>query len=108
MSIPRTKGLSTKLTDEEYAELEHAAGTQLLSTWAREVLLTAARHEQADSAVLAEVFALRSILLNLHHAQSVGDEVTPERMREVIARADRERFTRATARLAEAAARSQR
>ena len=106
MSIPRTKGLSTKLTDEEYAELEHAAGTQLLSTWARDVLLRAARHEHTDSVVLAEVLALRAILLNLHHAQSTGDDVTSERMREFIARADRDRFARATTRLAEAAARS--
>ncbi len=36
ISIPRTKGLSTKLTEGEYIELEAAAGEQTLSEWARE------------------------------------------------------------------------
>jgi hypothetical protein len=42
MSSSRTKCLSTKLTEAEYATLERAAGTQTLSAWARAVLLHAA------------------------------------------------------------------
>lgn len=104
MSIPRTKGLSTKLTDDEYTELEGAAGEQTLSTWAREVLLKAARLQAAESVVVAEVLALRTILLNLEYAQSAGEDITAERMQQLIDRADRDRFTRAAERLAEAAA----
>ncbi len=105
MSIPRTKGLSTKLTDDEYAELERAAGTQTIGTWARDALLLAARRSPAEAVVVAEVLALRTILLNLHYAQFAGEAVTSERMQQLIERADRDRFTRATARVAEAAAR---
>ena len=106
MSIPRTKGLSTKLTDDEYTELEGAAGEQTLSVWAREVLLKAARRQAAESVVVAEVLALRTIFLNLQYAQFAGDAVTAERMQQLIDRADRDRFTRAAERLAEAARRA--
>ena len=104
MSIPRTKGLSTKLTDDEYTELEGAAGEQTLSVWAREVLLKAARQQAAESVVVAEVLALRTILLNLQYAQSVGNELTADRMQQLIDRADQDRFRRAAERVAEAAA----
>ncbi len=105
MSVPRTKGLSTKLTDDEYAELERAAGTQTLGTWAREALLLVARRSPAEAVVMAEVVALRTILLNWHYAQCAGEAVTAERMQQLIERADRDRFARAAARMAEAAAR---
>jgi parvulin-like peptidyl-prolyl isomerase len=104
MSIPRSKCLSTKLTDDEYTELERAAGAQTLSTWARDALLNAARHAPADSIVVAEVLALRTILVNLQFAQAVGDAITAERLQQLIDRADRDRFTRAATRLAEAGA----
>jgi hypothetical protein len=42
MSDVRTKCLSTKLTETEYAALERAAGARTLSVWARAVLLDAA------------------------------------------------------------------
>jgi len=104
MSVPRTKCLSTKLTDDEYTELEGAAGEQTLSTWARDVLLLAARRQAADSVVVAEVMALRTILLNVQYAQASGDAITAERMQQLIDRADQGRFTRAAERLAEASA----
>jgi hypothetical protein len=104
MSVTRAKCLSTKLTDDEYTELEAAAGEQTLSTWAREALLKAARRQAADAVVVAEVMALRTILLNVQYAQATGDAITAERMQQLIDRADLERFTRAAERLAEAAA----
>jgi hypothetical protein len=107
-SIPRTKGLSTKLTDDEYAEVECAAGAQTLGTWARDMLLLAARRRPAEAVVVAEVLALRTVLLNLHYAHATGEAVTSERMQQLIDRADRDRFARATERLAEAAARGAR
>ena len=106
MSIPRTKVLSTKLADDEYAELERAAGTQMIGTWARDALLRVARRSPLEAVAVAEVLALRTILLNLHYAHVTGEAVTSERMQQLIERADRDRFTRATARVAEAAARS--
>jgi hypothetical protein len=108
MSIPRTKCLSTKLTEEEYAELEGAAGEFTLGTWARETLLRTARQRTAGSVVLAEVLALRTILLNLQFAQAAGDAITAERMHQLIERADKSRFTRAAERLAEAVAKAER
>jgi len=112
MSIPRSKCLSTKLTDDEYTELEgaagRAAGQQTLSTWAREVLLKAARSQPAESVAVAEVMALRFILVNLLFEQAVGDEITAERVQHLIDRADQDRFTRAAERLAEASTRGAR
>ena len=108
MSIQRTKCLSTKLTEEEYTELEGAAGELTLGTWARDMLLRAARQRTAGSVVLAEVLALRTILLNLQFAQAAGDAITAERMHQLIERADKSRFTRAAERLAEAVAKAER
>ena len=42
MPVPRTKCISTKVTDEEYATLEALAGDQTLSEWVCTVLLKAA------------------------------------------------------------------
>jgi hypothetical protein len=39
----RTKSISTKVTDEEYAQMETLAGGQTVSEWARDVLLRAAK-----------------------------------------------------------------
>jgi hypothetical protein len=52
--------------------------------------------------VIAEVLALRAILLNLHYALVAGTAVTAEQMQQLIDRVDRGRFTRAAERLAEA------
>jgi hypothetical protein len=37
----RSKSISTKVTDEEYAQFEALAGEQTISEWARDVLLKA-------------------------------------------------------------------
>jgi hypothetical protein len=42
MSSARTKLVSTRLTDEEYAAVERAAGTDTISAWARTALVHAA------------------------------------------------------------------
>ncbi len=64
----RTKSISTKVTDEEYALFEALAGGQTISEWTRDVLLKATKPNAGDQTVLAEVLALRTILLNLHFA----------------------------------------
>jgi hypothetical protein len=53
MSSSRTKCLSTKLTEAEYARLERAAGAQTLSAWARAVLLDAAAPRPPEYAAAA-------------------------------------------------------
>jgi hypothetical protein len=98
----RTKSISTKVTDEEYAQFEALAGDQTISEWARDVLLKATR-PNAGEQTLAEVLALRTILLNIHFAISQGQTLTVEEMQQLIERADQNKLSKARQRLAEAA-----
>jgi len=99
----RTKSISTKVTDEEYAQFEALAGEQTISEWARDVLLKAAKPNGSDQIVLAEILALRTILLNMHFAVSQGRTLTAEEMQQLIERADQNKLSKARQRLAEAA-----
>jgi len=99
----RTKSISTKVTDEEYAQFEALAGEQTISEWARDVLLKAAKPNASDQIVLAEILALRTILLNMHFAVSQGRTLTAEEMQQLIERADQNKLSKARQRLAEAA-----
>jgi hypothetical protein len=70
--VLRAKTIATRVTAEELAEVEAAAegAGKTLAEWLRELALNAARERPADPAelVLAEVSALRYMLLNLFHA----------------------------------------
>jgi hypothetical protein len=99
----RTKSVSTKVTDEEYAQFEALAGEQTISEWARDVLLKATKPNAGEQTVLAEVLALRTILLNIHFAVSQGRTLTAEEMQQLIERADQNKLSKARQRLAEAA-----
>jgi hypothetical protein len=94
----RTKCLSTKLTRDEYALIEAAAGSQRVSEWARETLLAAANRHAVVWIVLAELLALRTILLNLSFATSRGEPLTGDGMQRLIALADAEKVQQAHAR----------
>lgn len=103
--IFRTRSVGTKVTEEEYAQLENCAlGRRLsISEWCRTVLLEkaeGAKPSDADQAVLAEVLALRTILLNLHFAVAKGDGITADQMQAIIERADRDKEKKAAQRLA--------
>ena len=98
----RTKSISTKVTDEEYAQFEVLAGEQTISEWVRDVLLKAAKPNAGEQTHLAEVLALRTILLNVHFAVSQGQTLTAEEMQQLIARADQDKLRKARQRLAEA------
>ncbi len=104
-SVPalRTKSISTKVTDEEYAQFEALAGEQTISEWARDVLLKATKPNPGEHTVLAEVLALRTILLNLHYAVSQGQTLTAEEMQRLIERADQYKLSKARQRVAETA-----
>ena len=99
----RTKSISTKVTDEEYALFEALAGGQTISEWARDVLLNATKPNASEQTVLAEVLALRTIVLNIHFSVSQGQTLTAEEMQRLIERADQNKLSKARQRFAEAA-----
>jgi hypothetical protein len=101
MASRRTKSIGTKVTDEEYARIESLAGEQTISEWARAALLKAA-DAPSEPVVLAELMALRTILLNLHFAVCAGERVTAETMQRLIDRADQEKGEQARGRLTSA------
>jgi hypothetical protein len=100
----RSRSIGTKVTEEEYARLEARAGEckQSLSEWSREALLDHAAEESAsagEQTVLAEVLALRTILLNLFFQLAKGGPVAVEEMKSIIERADTGKLEKALARL---------
>jgi hypothetical protein len=100
--ILRSKSITTKLTEEEYARLEAraTASGQNMSEWVRDALLEQA--QPADEILLAEVLGLRTILLNLLFAIAKGEAMTAEQMQELIQQADTKKIERARKLLAPA------
>jgi hypothetical protein len=82
----RTKTIATRITPEELREVEAAAekSGKTFAVWLRELALKASRERPADPTelLLAEVMALRYMLLNLFHgsatAQAEGKYLLPE------------------------------
>jgi hypothetical protein len=99
MPSRRTKSISTKVTADEYSQLAALAGEETISEWARRVLLRAALPAPGETAVLAELLALRAILLNLQFASQRGEPLTPEAMQRLIERADQDKTRHAEERL---------
>jgi hypothetical protein len=99
----RTKSVGTKVSEAEFALLEERArGAGLrLAEWVREALLSAPAESGPDSGevALAEVLALRSLLLNLHFRAAKGEPVAEAEMRGLIERADETKMQRARERL---------
>jgi hypothetical protein len=99
----RTKSVGTKVSEAEFALLEERArGAGLrLAEWVREALLSAPVELGPDSGevALAEVLALRSLLLNLHFRAAKGEPVAEAEMRGLIERADGVKMQRARERL---------
>lgn len=101
MASRRTKSISTKVTSEEYARLAARAGDDTISEWARGVLLRSDAPTVIEATLLAEVLALRTILLNLHFAICGGESLTPDAMRGFITVADQNKHQLANDRLRE-------
>jgi hypothetical protein len=101
MASPRNKSISTKVTDEEYARFEALAGEQTISEWARDALLTTAEPSTADQTIVAELLALRMILLNVLFRIANHEPVTDEDMQDIIHRADARKLLKALERLTE-------
>jgi hypothetical protein len=108
----RNRTVGSKVTESEYAQLVAVAECEgvTLGEWCREVLLAQANANGAkkpsatEQTVLAEVMALRMILLNVFYKLGHKEELTDHEMQELIERADQERFQRAQDRLAAAVA----
>jgi hypothetical protein len=109
----RTKTLGTKVSEEEFAQLEAAASERglTLSEWCREMLLASVNGQgeksaetgRADHALMAELVALRAILLNVLFKLANGEKPTVEEMQRLIDRADSDKLKKARERLAQAA-----
>ena len=99
MASRRSKSIGTKVTAEEYDRIRALAGDQPVSEWVRVALLKAADPLPVDSILLAELLALRTILLNLHFHLCSGTPLTAETMQRLIERADHDKQQQAEARL---------
>ncbi|MBS1842604.1 MAG: hypothetical protein JSS69_17560 [Acidobacteria bacterium] len=100
----RTKSVGTKVTEEEYARLESCASSEGLSIseWCRAVLLAESkgrRLSESEQLMLAEILALRTILLNLHFAVAREGTISADAMQAIIERADRDKNKKALERL---------
>ena len=109
----RTKTISTRLPPDELAEVEAAAehACQPLSEWLRETALRAARERPADplELLLAEIWAVRHVVLGLFHAGAQatveGKPMLPESILKIRDKTDREKLERARRMLADFLAR---
>ncbi len=105
----RTKSIGTKVSEDEYAQLERAAqeSAKTLGEWCREVMLASSNGQTAKPngtggeayAVMAEVVALRAILLNVLFKQAKGEPLTAEEMQRLIDRADSDKLRKARERI---------
>ena len=92
----RNKSVTTKVTAAEYTRLaQQAEAKELnLSEWIRNKLLDEGT-DHAALVMLAELLALRTVLLNLLFSLSRGEAMTPEQMQAIIERADKDKARRA-------------
>jgi hypothetical protein len=108
----RTKCIGTKVSEEQYAQLQRAAQTEgkTLSEWCRGVMLSSANGRPSKAtetggdghALMAELVALRAILLNVLFKLAKGEPVTAEEMQRLIDRADSDKLRKAKERLEQA------
>ena len=87
----RVKPVGTRLTQAEFAEIEAAAGDagKKVGEWLREAALAQARSapSETDPILLAELMAMRTLILNLFAVASKGP-LTDESLRKMLAYAD--------------------
>lgn len=105
MPAVRNRTIGIKVTDEEHEQLEALAEArgQTMSDCGREILLNQIGAPAGSDVVLAEVMALRGIVLNLIAAQALGETMSEDRIREIVRRADKDRFEHANKKWIDAA-----
>ena len=99
MATRRTHSISTKVTEAEYEAMSIRAEPQTVSAWARGILVGVAQPDPLHFLLLAELVALRTIVLNLNFALAVSGPPTEEAMHRLIERADAEKFGKAEERI---------
>jgi hypothetical protein len=99
MPTPRTHSISTKVTEAEYEEIARRAEPETVSAWARGILVGAARPDPLHFLLLAELVAMRTIVLNLNYALAASGPPAEDAMRRLIERADAEKFGKAEERI---------
>ena len=77
---------STKLTPDEQDELDRAAKSagKAFSEWAREILLTAARSNGEQLAVITELVAMRMLLSTVLRPVALGERLTHDAYVQVL------------------------
>src|SRR5713226_7527218 len=96
----RNRTVGSKMTESEYEQILAVAEREglTLGEWCREVLLARANTNEGkkpsatEQTLLAELVALRTILLNALFKLCRGEAFTTEEMQQLIERADGERF----------------
>lgn len=88
----RAKSIATRITEAEFTEIEATASAEgkKVSEWLREVALAQCRARQSgdtDPVLLAELMAIRNLLVNLFSSASKGP-LTDESIRKMTAYAD--------------------
>jgi len=100
----RSKSVTTKITEPEYERIVRMAGAsnRNISEWMRECLFrelgqstSAAEHE----VLLAEILALRAIILNLSFRTNAGEKLNQQDVLDLIRRADQDKTQKAQQRL---------
>jgi hypothetical protein len=109
----RTKSVGTKVSEVELRVLESraAAAGLTLSEWVRDVLLGSSVEMgtlAAERTILAEMLAMRAILLNFLLKLSARQPITEQISRELIAWADENKMRRAMEILAKSSTREER
>lgn len=109
----RSRSVGTKVSETELRVLESRADAAglTLSEWVRDVLLGSsvdAGTLAAERAILAEMLAMRAILLNFMLKLSARQPITEQVSRELIAWADGNKMKRALEILAKSSAREER
>ena len=110
----RTRSAGAKVTEKEYAEIEKLAASRGLNVgeWCRETLLARVNGQEPRAAtdcagtgqvaLMAELVALRAILLNVLFKLAKGQTLTAQEMQGLIDRADSDKLRKARERLLQA------
>lgn len=101
----RNRTVGCKMSDSEYERLSAVVESEgmTLGEWCREVLLERVdgrKPSVIEETLLAEVLALRTILLNAFYKLAQGEKLTAEEMQAIIERADANKVQKAIERLA--------
>ncbi len=102
------KTIGVRVTEGDFTRLQTLSDARgkPLGEWCREVLLEKAETKEQDAVnqiLLAELLALRTILLNLSFKLANGEPITAEEMQGLIERADGCKLEKALARIEQAA-----